>query len=84
VRRLERVEDRLRAVHVDARVDPVVRVDDRVRAIAVDLSDGVRLAEDEPAVEDREAIAVERADRRAGRAVALGAVLAAVAGAAEA
>ena len=69
---------------MDARVDPVVGVDDRLRARAVDLADGVRLGQDEVAVANQEAVAVERANGRAGHAVALGVVLAAVARAAEA
>ncbi len=44
----------------------------------------IRLADEQAAVADRERVAVERAHRRAGDAVALGVVLAAVARAAEA
>ena len=52
--------------------------------VALDLADAERSPSDEAAVLDRELVAVERADGRAGGAVALGVVLAAVARAAEA
>ena len=55
-----------------------------VRAGPDDLGDRERRAEEEVAVANRERVAVERAHRRAGGAVALGVVLAAVARAAEA
>ena len=61
-----------------------ILLDPRVLAGALDLVDAVGAAEDQPAVLDRVSVAVERADGRAGGAVALGVVLPAVAGAAEA
>src|SRR5439155_16053714 len=84
VRGLNRVEPRLDPVDVLARERVRPLVDLGGRAGAVDMADGVRLAEVETAVADRERVAVERSHRRPGDAVALGVVLAAVARAAEA
>ena len=84
VRRVEGIEPLLGAVDVLARADELVLVDLRLRAAAVDVRDGVRAQQHEPAVLDLEVVAVERAHRRAGGAVALRVVLAAVARAAEA
>src|SRR5690348_7410876 len=84
VRRLNRVEDLLDAVDVLARAGELVGVDLGVFPLTVDVRDAERLAEDEVAVDDRVLVAVERPDRRAGRAVPLRVVLAAVTRAAEA
>src|SRR5581483_7246595 len=84
VRRVEGIEDLLPAVHVLARADRLVLLDLRLRARADHLRDRERAEQDEPAVVDLERVAVERAHGRAGGAVALRVVLAAVAGAAEA
>src|SRR5881227_926521 len=84
VRRLDRVQPRLEAVDGLARVGEIGRVDARARALALDVRDGERLPDEQVPVDDAERVAVEAANRRAGRAVALRVVLAAVAGAAEA
>src|SRR5262245_4050993 len=84
MRRLDRVEDLLPAVDVLTRPGELVLVDRGVLALPGDVRDAERLAEDQVAVDDRELVAVERAHRRAGRAVPLGVVLAAVARTAEA
>src|SRR3954451_14945353 len=83
-RGLNRIEPRLGPVDVHAGERVVPLEDLRRAARALDLGDGVRAAEQDAAVHDRELEAVERAHRRACDAVALGVVLAAVAGAAEA
>ena len=70
-------------VHVRSRHRPRVLVDRRVRARPGHVPDRVQLVEDQPVVADRERVAIHRAHRRAGRAVPLRVVLAAVARAAE-
>src|SRR5882724_5908923 len=84
VRRVERVEDLLDAVDVLARPDLFVLVDLRLRARAFDVRDRIRAEQHETAVVDLEGVTIERTRRRAGRAIALRVVLAAVARAAEA
>src|SRR5439155_5645838 len=84
VRRLDGIEPLLGPVEVLARAGLAVPVDLRLRARAVDLRHRERAEEDEPPVVDLEGPAIKRADGRAGCAVALGVVLAAVARAAEA
>ena len=67
-----------------ARVVQRILLDPRILAGALDVVDAVGAAEDQAPVLDRVVVTVEPADGRAGGAVALGVVLAAVAGAAEA
>src|SRR5574340_142562 len=79
----DRVEPGLDPVHVRPRRRPRVALDGRLRAGAVDVGDREDLAEDQAVALDREGEAVERAHRRAGAAVPLGVVEAAVARAPE-
>src|SRR5580765_5827993 len=79
-----RIEPPLDTVDVHAGVRLVVLHDPRARAHALNGSDAEQAAEDEVPVLDRELVPVERADGRAGAAVALGVVEAAVARAPEA
>src|SRR4029079_3004775 len=79
-----RIEPPLDTVDVHAGVRFVVLHDPRARAHALNGSDAEQAAEDEVPVLDRELVPVERADGRAGAAVALGVVEAAVARAPEA
>src|SRR5262245_27451217 len=67
-----------------ARAAVAVLVDLRSPAGALDVRHAEHAEQDEPAVADREVVAVERVRRRAGGAVALRVVLAAVARAPEA
>src|SRR5690348_3653075 len=82
--RLDGIEPGLEAVHVLTREGEGPLVDHGRRAGAVDVRHGERLADVQVAVPDRERVAVERTHGRAGDAVSLGVVLAAVAWAAEA
>src|SRR2546421_10624637 len=83
VRGLDRVEPRLDAVDVVARVRERVLLDLRLRALAHDVSDAVGLEEDEVAAADQVVVAVESADGRTGGAGPLLVVLAAGGGGAE-
>src|SRR5919204_472187 len=82
-RRLQGIEPLLGAVDVLAGPRKPVLLDLRAPARADHLADAEGLAERETAVADVELVAVERADGRPGGAVALGVVLAPVAGTAE-
>src|SRR5205807_9231460 len=84
VRRGEGIEPLLGAVDVLARAGQLVLVDLRLAAGADDVRDGVRAEQQQMAVLDLELIAIERTHGRAGGAVALRVVLAAVTRAAEA
>src|SRR5262245_29041076 len=72
VGRLDGVEPGLEPVDVLARERERPLRDLRGAAGALDVRDGERLPDEQMAVADREGVAVERADRRAGSAVALG------------
>src|SRR4029078_10244438 len=74
---LQRVEPLLGAVYVLTRSCLLVLVHPRRRARANDVADAVGLAEREVAVADVELVAVEGANGRAGRPIALLVVLAA-------
>src|SRR5712691_3845021 len=82
MRRLQRVEKLLPTVDVLAGTGELVLVDQRVLPLALHMRHAVRRTEDEVAVPDLVVVPVERANRRAGNAIALGVVLPAVAGAA--
>src|SRR4051794_7518037 len=84
MRWVEGIQDLLDAVHVLTGAGELVLVDLRLGTGALDLRHRIRAQQDEASVLDLEVVAVESADRRPGRAVALGVVLAAVTGAAEA
>src|SRR5881227_1117274 len=83
-RGLQWIEPLLDPVDVLAGPGEAVLLDLRAGAGADHLGDAVRLAEHQAAAADVELVAIEGADRRAGRPVAFLVVLAAVAGAAEA
>src|SRR5215210_3048915 len=84
MRRLDRVQDLLPAVDVLAGARELVLVDARILPLALHARDAVRVAENQPSVLDRVVVAIESAHGRAGDAIPLGVVLAAVARAAEA
>src|SRR5919109_1078290 len=84
MRRLEGVEPLLRPVDMLAGSGEGVLGDPRLRALSVHVADAVRPLEKESSVADRVFVAVEGANRRAGRAVALVVVGASVTGAGEA
>src|SRR5947207_3707000 len=84
MRRVEGIEPLLGPVDVLAGPRRLVLVDLRLRALAVDVRHREGAEQDEPTVDDRILVPVERAHGRAGGAVALGVVLAAVTRTAEA
>src|SRR2546422_573079 len=79
MRRLQGVEDLLPAVDVLTGSGELVLVDQGVLPLALHVRDAVRRTEDEVAVDDREVVTVQRANRRSRDAVAFDVVLAAVA-----